>query len=66
MVEKSQSPRAGEKFEKNLNLKTKFRWDREERMNNLIQCMLSYKSEILQYGDNNIADGQRSSLSQSL
>ena len=28
------------------NLKPGFRWDKEERINNLIQCMLSYKSEM--------------------
>ena len=39
MAEKSQSPRAEESFEKNL--KPRFRWDKEERINNLIQCMSS-------------------------
>ena len=39
MAEKSQSPRAEESFEKNF--KPRFRWDKEERVNNLIQCMLS-------------------------
>ena len=44
MAEKSQSPLVGESFEKNL--KPRFRWDKEERINSLIRCMLSYKSEI--------------------
>ena len=44
MAEKSQSPCAEESFESNVELR--FRWDKEQRINNLIQCMLSYKSEI--------------------
>ena len=40
MAEKSQSPRAEGSFEKNL--KPRFRWHKEERINNLIQCTLSY------------------------
>ena len=34
MLEKSQLPRAEESFEKHL--KPKFRWDKEERIDNLI------------------------------
>ena len=41
MAEKSQTPHAGESFEKNL--KPRIRWDKEERTNNLIRCILSYK-----------------------
>ena len=44
MAEKSQSPLAEESFEENL--KPTFRWDKEERVNSLIQCMLSCRSEI--------------------
>ena len=44
MAEKRRSPRTEESFEKNS--KPRFRWDKEERINNLIQCMLSYKSEM--------------------
>ena len=44
MAEKSQSPRAEESFEKNL--KPRFRWDKEERINNLFQCLLNYKPEM--------------------
>ena len=44
MAEKRQSPRAEESFEKNL--KPRFRWDKEEMINNFIQCMLSYTSEM--------------------
>ena len=36
MAEKRQSPRAEESFEKNL--KPRFRWDKEEMINNFIQC----------------------------
>ena len=31
---------------KKTNLKPRFRWDREERISNLIQWILSYKSEM--------------------
>ena len=44
MAEKSQSLCPEEGFEKNLKLR--FRLDKEERINNIIQCMLSYKSEM--------------------
>ena len=44
MTEKIQPPRAEESFEKIL--KPRFAWDKEERINNSIQCMLSYKSEM--------------------
>ena len=33
-------------------MKTRFRWDKEEKINNLIQCMLSYKSEMEFEGKN--------------
>ena len=44
MAGKNQSPRIKESFEKNL--KSRFRWNKEERIINLIQCMLSYRSEM--------------------
>ena len=44
MAEKSQSSPAEESFEKNL--KPRFRRDKEERRNNLLQCFLSYEPEM--------------------
>ena len=43
-AEKNHSQRAEESFEKNL--KPRFKWVKEERINNLMQCMLSYNSEM--------------------
>ena len=54
MTEKSQSRRVEETFENNL--KRRFRWDKEERINSLIQCMLSYKPEIMFEEKNSNAD----------
>ena len=50
MAEKSLPLRAEESFEKNL--KPRFRWDKEEGINNLIQCLLRYWPEMEFEGKN--------------
>ena len=44
IAEKSQSPHVEESFEKKLE--ARFSWDKKERINNLIQFMLSYKTDM--------------------
>ena len=48
MAKKSQCKKLGKKLEKNFqkNLNPRFRWDKEEGIHNLIQCMLIFKSQM--------------------